>query len=236
MQNPLSRGILILDEVESTQDIASQLIAEGRPESAVLAAFQSDGRGRMGRTWHSPKGESLSLSLILPEWADHPIPYLAGMAIAVAAASEFGLKVSWPNDLVFEGRKVGGILAEMVRTPEGQNLPVVGIGLNLTQRAFPAEIADRAISLEQATGIRLTPHEAAERLGAAIARLPLPKTFSDIAGSWADVDATPGKRFKMTGGDIVEAIKVQGDGSLLAKNGTREVTVLAGEAIFPSAS
>lgn len=160
------RWLRVLPSCESTSDEAARW-ARGQaaglpaaPEGAVvIAEAQSRGRGRLGRTWHSPPGESLYLSLVLrpagrlsPEQAP-PLTLLA--AVAVAEAVE-GLgaapALKWPNDVLLDGRKVAGILTEMATSGAGIEHLVVGIGVNLDSRHFPAELAGRATSVALALG------------------------------------------------------------------------------------
>ncbi|HKY31084.1 MAG TPA: biotin--[acetyl-CoA-carboxylase] ligase [Candidatus Polarisedimenticolia bacterium] len=159
------------ETVESTNDLARELAASGSPEgTVVLAGEQTRGRGRSGRTWHSPPGQGLYASVLLrPQAAPAHVPLvglLAGIAAAEALAGLSGaeVRVQWPNDLVAGDRpgrspaearrKVGGILVE-ARTSAGALRDVVaGIGINLAQREgeFPPDIAHRAVSLETLSG------------------------------------------------------------------------------------
>lgn len=145
MHLPLTAGLaelVIVEEVGSTND-ELLAIAHGAPEfTAVVTTSQTGGRGRLGRTWVAPSGEGLAISLLLrPRLpAGEPleltrwgwIPLMAGVAMTRTVASllparEVGLK--WPNDVLVGGRKVSGILAELL--PGGDGL-VLGAGLNLT--------------------------------------------------------------------------------------------------------
>ena len=152
------------EEVESTQNIARNLAAEGAPHgTVVIAETQSAGRGRMGRGWHSPPGVNLYTTIILrPKIAMAEVPRLSLVAgIAAAEALEEVapgiVQLKWPNDVWLNGRKAGGIIAEAV-TDRTQQLDsvLVGIGLNLNLAAddVPPEIRERAISVLIATGRR----------------------------------------------------------------------------------
>ena len=141
------------DVLGSTNDRARELAAYGAaPFTVVLADAQTAGRGGSGGAWHSPAGEGLWLSVLLP--AEHAppthLPLLVGVAAARASekvCSTLSVGIKWPNDLIVKGRKVGGILCE-----HGHGAVVAGIGLNVSQRpeTFPEEIAARATSLEAA--------------------------------------------------------------------------------------
>ncbi len=141
-----------VDEVDSTQDLAASLIKQGERPGIVLAHHQVAGRGRLGRTWISQRDDSLTVSMVFWPYADHPRPYLVGMSVAVAVAGAVHVKLRWPNDLIVDGRKVGGILTELVDTPSGSKVPVVGLGINLNQSEFPAELLEIATSLATVHG------------------------------------------------------------------------------------
>ncbi len=130
---------------------STQRLLDGAPEGAVAAAGeQTEGRGRLGRTWHAPAGTSLLFSIVL----EPPVPparlpelsLLAGAAVAETVELETGLEttVKEPNDVLIEGRKVAGILAEAV----GGRV-VLGVGVNVSQTAeqLPGEVATPATSL-----------------------------------------------------------------------------------------
>ena len=134
----------------------------------IAADAQTAGRGRLGRSWHSPPGDNLYLSLLLrPSRAPAEIPpltLLAGAAVADAVAA-LGLspRLKWPNDVqlvdrALDGgarrRKLAGILTEMVTAGAAVEHVVVGIGINVNGTDFPPDIADRATSVALALGQR----------------------------------------------------------------------------------
>ncbi len=154
----IGREIVYQDVVESTNALAveaarSQNAGEGY---CVVADTQQRGRGRLQRSWFSPPGRNLYLSLVLrPSVAPAAVPQLslvAAMALARAVrefVSDARLQVKWPNDVFIEGRKVAGILCESASEPDRVQYAVVGIGVNvnLAQHDFPSAIADTAGSL-----------------------------------------------------------------------------------------
>ncbi len=147
----------------STNDLAAERARAGAPAGLVVAAdAQTAGRGRLGRTWHSPAGDNLYLSILLrptrPPAEIPPLTLLVGGAVARALAG-LGLapRLKWPNDveLVDETgrrRKVAGILTEMASAGANALHVVVGIGLNVNGLEFPPELAERATSLRRALG------------------------------------------------------------------------------------
>jgi BirA family biotin operon repressor/biotin-[acetyl-CoA-carboxylase] ligase len=147
----------------STNDLAGERARTGAPTGLVVAAdSQTAGRGRLGRTWHSPPGTNLYLSILLrptrPPPEIPPLTLLVGGALAGALAGlGFAPRLKWPNDVELldaqsRRRKVAGILTEMATTGERALHVVVGVGLNVNGIDFPPEIADRATSLRRAAG------------------------------------------------------------------------------------
>ena len=154
--------IRYFDEVDSTQRVAAELARNGADEgTVVIGERQSAGRGRLGRSWHSPPGVNLYVTIVLrPHMPLAEVPQLSLVAgVATAEALETvapGLiSLKWPNDIWLRERKAGGIIAEAV-TDAGQGLLCVllGIGLNLNLRAtdIPAELQGKATSVLIATG------------------------------------------------------------------------------------
>jgi BirA family biotin operon repressor/biotin-[acetyl-CoA-carboxylase] ligase len=158
MKSRLTPTILRFDSLPSTNTEAARQAALGAPEGlCVVAREQTAGRGRQQRAWASPKDAGLYFSIVLRPRTparDWPLVTLAAAvaardALAEACALETDIK--WPNDLLAGGRKLCGILAETFETPRGR-AAVVGIGINLTNRAFPPEILKSATSVEEQTG------------------------------------------------------------------------------------
>ena len=146
------RQILFYETVPSTNDIAAALADGGAPEGAVvLGDAQSAGRGRLGRTWASPAGAGLYVSIILRPDPDMMllITIAAGVALAQGIEAAAGVRpdLKWPNDVLIADRKVAGILAEA--TPR---YVVLGLGINVLPVAYPPEIAARATNLERERG------------------------------------------------------------------------------------
>jgi BirA family biotin operon repressor/biotin-[acetyl-CoA-carboxylase] ligase len=146
----------------STSDLAAERARSGAPAGLVVAAdAQTQGRGRLGRSWHSPPGDNLYVSLLLrpsrPAVEIPPLTLLAGAAVA-RAVEGMGVapRLKWPNDVqLVDGerrRKLAGVLTEMVSAGARVDHVVVGIGINANATIFPAELAERATSLRAATG------------------------------------------------------------------------------------
>jgi BirA family biotin operon repressor/biotin-[acetyl-CoA-carboxylase] ligase len=152
------------DEVDSTQRVAAELAAAGAAQgTVVIAERQTAGRGRLGRSWHSPPGLNLYSTIILrPTRPIAEVPRLSLIAgIAAAEALETAapglVSLKWPNDIWLKGRKAGGIIAEAV-ADEAQRLACVllgiGLNLNLGRNDLPDDLRDKATSVRIATGRR----------------------------------------------------------------------------------
>lgn len=153
--------IIRFPETDSTNSRAKELAVRGAPEGTIiLAGKQTGGRGRRGRSWFSPEGIGLYISLILrPRVAPAEAPKITLMtAVAVCDVLVPYLRspprVKWPNDILAGGGKIAGILTEISTEPDTVDYIVVGIGLNvnIAARRFPKEIRYRATSLLLETG------------------------------------------------------------------------------------
>lgn len=146
-----SRGLIgsqieYYEEIDSTNIRAKSWSKEGAEEgSLVIAERQTQGKGRMGKSWESPKGEGIWMSFILkPKINIDKIPQLtviAGLAMCETIREITGLKaqIKWPNDLVVNNKKVCGILCEMVKIQEDLAV-IVGIGINVNSKKFPDDL------------------------------------------------------------------------------------------------
>jgi BirA family biotin operon repressor/biotin-[acetyl-CoA-carboxylase] ligase len=161
----LDRGLAgklrYVGEVDSTNDEALRLAAAGAGDgTAVLAGLQRRGRGRRGRTWFSPPGAGVYLSVVVRpcDWTGGASLVTLGAGVAAAravtAATGLPLELKWPNDLVVgrPWRKLGGVLTEAAGGQRPLDAVVVGIGINLRPAAYPADLADRATAIEVELG------------------------------------------------------------------------------------
>jgi BirA family transcriptional regulator, biotin operon repressor / biotin---[acetyl-CoA-carboxylase] ligase len=148
-------------KIDSTNRVALELGHADEPEGAViLAEEQTAGRGRAGRAWYSERATGIYVSLLLrPRLAPVQAPLLTMMAglaarTAIQSATDLPLDVKWPNDLMIQGKKAGGILTEMHAEPTRVRFVIVGIGINVNQEKFPGELAGVATSLRAESGKR----------------------------------------------------------------------------------
>lgn len=143
------------EEVTSTNQLAKSKANEGVQEGAVfIAEKQTAGRGRLGKTWESPYGSGIWMSIILrPDISPQDVSGLTlvtGLAICKAIREVTGLPayIKWPNDIIINGKKVSGILTEMSAEVQRINYVVVGIGINVNIASFSKEIEPIATSLK----------------------------------------------------------------------------------------
>jgi BirA family transcriptional regulator, biotin operon repressor / biotin---[acetyl-CoA-carboxylase] ligase len=171
---PLLRGRFGSSVYRYTQLSPStqRMLAEDEPEGAIaVAEEQSEGRGRLGRSWHAPAGTSLLFSLLLrPSVESSRLPELslvAGGAVAEAIADVTGADpaIKFPNDVLIGGRKVAGVLAE---SSEGRVVLGVGINVNQTLEQLPSGAQTEPTSLQLVLG---APVDRALLLAAVLARL-----------------------------------------------------------------
>ncbi|APV44060.1 biotin-[acetyl-CoA-carboxylase] ligase [Dehalogenimonas formicexedens] len=225
------------DSIGSTMDRARELAQKGAREGTlVIAAEQTEGRGRLNRAWISPAG-SLYLSILLYPDAEK-LPYLtvlAGLAVAEAIeeVTSIHTDLKWPNDVLIRGKKVAGILVES-GVSKTRNYTVIGMGINVNiQTGSCLEIAGIATSLSDHIG---RPVDPLALLRALIDRLEFLYSSFDqnaILKLWKSRLITLGRRVKATSGTSVfegAAIDVNSDGALIIRrdDGT-ECAVVAGD-------
>ena len=148
--------IIRLDTVESTNTYAKELAKQGAPHGTViLADHQTAGRGRMGRSFSSPKGLGIYCSVILrPEAEPSKLLHLTAMMAeaarrAVVEATDLRPQIKWVNDLILNGKKLCGILTEMGLNGRKTDFVIVGVGINCNQQQedFPPALQEMATSL-----------------------------------------------------------------------------------------
>jgi len=157
--------IVKLDSIDSTNLEAMRQAKSGGAEGlCITAREQTRGRGRLDRSWHSPKDSGLYFSIVLRPTFDVSRWPLINLAAALAVSDalaktiQLAVDIKWPNDICVEHRKLGGILGETVETPDGTAV-VLGIGINLTSESFPPELNELATSVAGVTNRRIDPEE-----------------------------------------------------------------------------
>lgn len=238
------RRIVWHAELDSTQRVARELARDGAAEgTCVVAEAQTAGRGRLGRTWHSPAGLNLYASIVLrPAAEPGAVPQLAlvaGIAVAAAirAATQLPAQLKWPNDVLIDGRKVAGILTEMEAEVERVRFVIAGIGVNVNApaRAFPPELRSTATSLAIAAGRRVDRPAFAARLLAEledrVGRFAA-GGFAALRAEWEGLSCLTGRAVTVTAADGRTTGTVRGiddDGALRLATASGEARIVAGE-------
>lgn len=244
--------LVYLVETSSTNDAAATLAARGAAEGTVVVAeAQTRGRGRLGRTWHSPAGAGLYLSVVLRPPAGGPagdtaadvarlITLMAGVAVAdgIRRATGLPVDIKWPNDLVVgqPPRKLAGLLAEASTVSGRIEFVILGIGLNLAPAAYPPDIADRATSLESEVGRAVDAVAALAEILAALG-----EGYADlkegrgreVLDRWRALAPSARGRaveWESPGGLVHGTAEgIDDDGALILRVGSRRERVIAGE-------
>ena len=229
---------------DSTNTQAKLLAKAGAPHGTVLiAGHQTGGRGRMGRTFRSPEGQGVYLSVILrPECKPEALMHLtcaAGVSMAEAVEKVSGIRpgLKWINDLVVEGKKLGGILVEMSVDKGLVDYAIVGIGINCLQerKDFHPDIRDLATSLSLAAVRTVLPEELAAAMVEALWKMSLTllSEKSQIMDAYRAGCITLGRDIQVLRGDRVlpgKAVDLDDQGGLVVvyPDGSGEV-VASGE-------
>ncbi len=240
----LGRSVAYFRCVESTNNEAKQLAAAGCPEGQVVVAEeQSVGRGRLARGWFSPFARGVWFTIVLrPPFSPQEAPkctLLAAVAVcgAIRRATGVACGIKWPNDILYEGKKLVGILTEMSAEMDAINHVVIGIGINVNIAAddFPPELRSLATSLSLAAGRplpRLAIFAAVLEELERVYDLALAEGFGPVLAEWRAASVTlgravdvsgPGRRFSGT------ALDIDDDGALLVATAAGVERVLAGD-------
>jgi BirA family biotin operon repressor/biotin-[acetyl-CoA-carboxylase] ligase len=242
--------IRFFDSIDSTNDYVAGEARVGAAEGLVAVADQQEaGRGRLGRRWDAPKGSSLLVSALLRPFLPAGRLHLVGVVAALAAADACGAvagveaRLKWPNDLVVDGRKLGGVLVETELSRGRATAAVVGIGLNVWwPDGLPPELADGATTLGQLTGTKV-PRAALlvallEGLEARYARLERPSGQEAELGDYRYRCETLGRlvRVELSGAGQPQsftgtAVDINAEGHLVVDDGARLVVVAAADVV-----
>jgi BirA family biotin operon repressor/biotin-[acetyl-CoA-carboxylase] ligase len=206
----IGHELFFYDSVPSTNMVAMELASQGCPDgTVVISDAQTAGKGRLGRSWSSPPGKNLYMSIVLRPGISPRDATALTLLAAVACASvlrrfaSIPVSIKWPNDLIVGHRKMGGILTEIKADLDRINYAIVGIGINinLTAEEMPQEIKAIATSIFIETGGHFSRSELA---GALILnfdkwyRLLLTKGKKVITNEWLTMSSTIGKRIRVT--------------------------------------
>ncbi len=235
--------ILYRAETETTQELAKELAELGADEGSIaICDEQSGGRGRRGRSFVSPPHVGIYFSIILrPQFkpsAVMQIPLLTGVAVSQAIAGVTALhpRIKWPNDILINGKKVCGILAEMKAGSDIVDYVILGIGVNVNTpgEVFPEDVALIATSLAAESG---KPVSRIKLVQGILENLEifyyefLTKGFAPIREKWKKWDNTLGSRVEISGNNEIirgQAMDMDEEGFLLVKTDSGEIKRIVG--------
>lgn len=235
---PWRESIHYLESVDSTSTYAKKLAKDGAPQgTTVIAKAQTGGRGRMGRSFHSPDGGLYATVILRPQCHATELMHLtcaAGVAAADAiyAASGIHPGLKWINDLVIGTRKVGGILAELSLTPSGNvEYALIGIGINCKD-TIPPELSQIATALDREAQKAVSPALLAAELLQSLCRISgkLLSGQKAIMQQYRAQCVTTGKEVLLVQGEDTQkafALSVKDDGGLLVEFPDKQKKVIS---------
>ncbi|MCM2271242.1 MAG: biotin--[acetyl-CoA-carboxylase] ligase [candidate division Zixibacteria bacterium] len=230
--------------VKSTNDLVSQMAESGAPEGSIVTAEQqSQGRGRLGRTWFSPESTGIYVSILLrPHIKPEQAPGLSIMTSLALAdtldpVAPGEVQIKWPNDILIGGKKVCGVLTELSAERHRILHVVVGVGINVNQRAadFPADIKRTATSLRVVTKKKLNRAELLKSFLRNFEREYLDYQKYGLKKSQRRLrkySSMLGKSVRILSGEnVIEGVAVDIDtsGALILYHGGKRIPISAGE-------
>lgn len=234
--------IFTFDSIDSTNNCAKAVAGCGAAEgTVVIAEQQTAGRGRMGRPWQSNPNENLIFSIVLrPRLsadALNLLPLYVAVAISAAIEHVTGLKVEckWPNDILYNGKKVAGILIEGSIKQDTMDYVVIGVGINVNQVRFEGELSTRASSLKLESNKEVDRVRLFKEILAGLEKdykLFQTSGFQSVVPQWMARSTMLNKTISISQqGTIISGV-VKGlspEGGLVLKSNDAEQTVFAGD-------
>lgn len=244
--------IVCFKQTDSTNRQARVLADKGAPEGTLIVAeTQSQGRGRKGRTWCSPEGTGLYLSLILrPAISPVQAPCMTLMTAVALGDALTGLlplaiHIKWPNDILIKGRKLAGILTEIRTEMDRVDYIIVGVGLNVNTplEVFPAEIEKIATSIRKETGASFPRVQLLQAFLVEFEKCYYSfksNDFQSVMHRWKQYANIIGRRIRV---DMIDrhlegkVMDVAQDGVLILRDNDHELhRIFSGDVSFPDAS
>lgn len=247
----IGKNIQYFTQVDSTNNMAKKIALEGCPHGTiVIAEEQTLGKGRISRGWYSPRRQGIWFSLVLrpPVNPQHAPKFtlLAAVAICRAIHNATGIKcgIKWPNDILYAGKKVVGILTEMSAEFDLINYVVIGMGIdvNISTEEFPPELKDIATSLKIIAAKKI---DRIKLLTEIINQLELfydmslKQGFTKILDLWRQMSCTLGQEVDVIGVEEKfkgKAIDIDDEGALLVQTGAGLQRVIAGDVSIRTSS
>lgn len=235
--------IIILDETDSTNREVMRQAESGADEGLVIIAdHQTHGRGRLGRSWHTAGDDSLTISILLrPDLPPEKVPQLS-LLTAVALYQTLvthtpEIRIKWPNDLLYHGAKMAGILTEMRAEPGQVHAVVLGVGLNIRkpEGGWPKEITQKVTDLSSASGKKISRLSIAAEFIQAVDRcydIYINHGFAPIRKLWWEAHVASGQTVRAHGHDgYVEGVAeaLDEDGALLLRVDGKLQRFIAGD-------
>ena len=242
--------IYFFKTVESTNKFATNIALKGGKEGEIIVTnAQSKGKGRLGRIWESPPDKNIYISIILrPDILPNDAPKLtlvAAVALAETLHNTLNLpvEIKWPNDILYKGRKLAGILTELSSEIDRVNFVILGIGINVNwaKEDFPQDLRKKVTSLLEITGRIQKRVIIVKNLLESLEKwynLFLSKGFTPIAEKWNKYANIKGRRAeitllnkKITG----KILQIDTDGALLLETKNKKIErIVAGDVTFLS--
>lgn len=238
----VDQNYIYKNSVDSTNELAKKISFKGAADGTVVVAEeQTGGKGRLERNFFSPKGKSILFTLLLrPRCMAKDAPKFTLMAaVAVVKALErFNLhtEIKWPNDIMYDGRKLVGILTEMSAEIGQVKCIIVGIGINVNfkREDFPESIREIAASLSEIAGKELNRAAIFRAVLEEFEKLYLKNNFKEVFKIWRQYNNTLGKKVTVLSADTGDiftgtAVDIDADGALIVDTDEGKKTVYAGD-------
>lgn len=237
----IGKKIISFDSIDSTNTYAKSIGNESEDGTVIISEEQTNGRGRVGRLWHSKKYEGIWMSIILkPDINPIEAPFITLIvgASVVRALNKLGIEsyIKWPNDLIINGKKICGILTELSAEVDKVNYVVAGIGINVKSMEFDDEISNVATSIYK-EGYKVTRVDIVKNILEEFESLYKDYIYNGKKESTLsicrDKSAVIGKKVYAIKGndkDYVECLDINEEGNLLVKCENGEIReIISGE-------
>lgn len=226
---PTTVGLHLFQKLDSTNDFAKSHLKNSKRNELVIAEEQLKGKGRRGRSWASPYGGNLYMSLVWP--VTEGVRQLSGLSLAVGLAicevlEELGVEsaqLKWPNDVLVNNRKIAGVLIELVGDLSDDACAIIGIGLNVNMLNSPADINQPWTSMAIQLGHSVSRNEVLVRLYTHLEKILCQvreKGFGSLRGQWEQKQAWRGETV------VISTSSSQSTGVLQGVNDQGELGVL----------
>ncbi len=226
----VGKDLRLLKEVVSTNTLAMDLARNGAPDGTVVVAEQqTDGKGRLGRTWISPRGNIYTSVILRPQVPTRSAPLITLMgavasAIAIRNVTGLDAGIKWPNDILIRGKKAGGLLTEMSAEADRVHHVVLGIGIdaNMDPAQLPADVRAQTTTLAQEAGHRVDRSRLVRELVSELDRWygVFLANRADILTAWEGLNVTLGRPVTVSGaGETLSgvAMGIDEEGRLLIR-------------------